>query len=140
MSAFTLTAGASNAGLRVPEFNADDFGGIWDTARNIGADYSLSRPRNSATATTDALNSMQPIVASTNQNSDFWPELARTLTGYLIVRDATRNGVAVNSNGTAPVQPIGTVPVDVAQRSQASLSPLVLLGLVGLLAYSVARR
>lgn len=98
-----------------------DLASMFGTALGVNADSSYSTPRTSDTATTDAVQSMQPVDNQTGGAfSDFWRGAAGALLNYAIVRDAARNGITPTGQA-APVVQMEPIP---AQSGGASSSGL----------------
>jgi hypothetical protein len=112
------------------------------SALGINADNSYSTPRTSDTATTDAVQSMQPV---DNQSGgafgDFWGGaggVLRSLLDYAVVRDAARHGITPDGQPVVQMEPL---PASAPQPAKSGGVPsgVWLIAAAGVLAFVVAR-
>lgn len=114
----------------------------FETALGIGADTSYSTPRTSDTATTDAVQSMQPVDNKAGGAfGDFWGGLGgvgRSLLDYAMVRDAAKHGVTPAGQPLQPIQ-MEPIPPERAASSAGMSGGVLLLVAAGVVALVVAK-
>jgi hypothetical protein len=71
---------------------------FWNTSLVFGASPESSHERSEETVPVNALQSMMPVTSngqvSTSEFSGFWQDIAKTVVGYAIAKDATKNAVS----------------------------------------------
>jgi hypothetical protein len=104
-----------------------DFADLFGTAAGIGADSTYAQDRNPDTVPTNALQSMQPVVADDGESwSGFWRDLASGVLTYAVAKDAAKTTAQLQQQARAPA------PVQTASTAGFAIPPgLVMLLLAG---------
>jgi hypothetical protein len=110
-----------------------DTASIWGTSLTLGADPSYSTPRTEQTQTGSALQLLQPVTPTTEENgwSGFWQPLIKGVVSYAIQKDAVQNGVQPVQQQYQPQPALSSVSVPVPNMANANTNTLVTLAVVG---------
>lgn len=107
------------------------FGDVIDTAQGFGSGFEFDTPRNAETATSNAIQSSQPIDGNTGGSwGGFWQNTLGSITGYAVARDMQQRQV---QNGSVAVQ-------NAAVQQRTSGNGLLMLAGVGVLAFLLIDR
>jgi hypothetical protein len=109
-------------------------GSTYDAALGIGGDSSYERPRSSESVPTNAIESMQPVTATTQEWGGFFQQMLKGGVSYAIAKDARQSGV-YPTTGT----PVATGAVAQAPLPMRGMLMVALLGVAVVIAIKVVK-